>query len=238
MGGTLNTTGTLTFRRDPRRLRHGPGQDHPPRVGGPGLTRPDPAPRRRRDRVLRADGAAARRAHVRRLVRLRPGARVQPGAPAQHGRRPDHRLPLRARPRDPHLDHGRHGQGCRERDPVPQRGGARAAGLRRGRRHRQDRHPHRGQAAGHGHGPRRASPAPRPARRSCSPWSQPPSVAPSTLLPTRSSGRRSRPGSSAWTTRPTSSRSPAAAFPRRLPDTRSWSAAPASWSRSEWMSCP
>ena len=82
--------------------------------------------------LLRAGRPGARGPHVRRLVRLRAGARVQPG-PAQHGRGPDHRLPLRARPGDPDLDHGRHRQGRRERRPLPQRRGARAARTRSGR---------------------------------------------------------------------------------------------------------
>ena len=178
------------------RRRHRPREDHPARVRGPGLTGPDPAPRRRRHRLLRADGARPRRVHLRRLVRLRPRARLQP-RPAQHGRGPDHRLPLRARPGHAHLDHGRHRQGRRERDPVPQRRGARAAGLGQGGRARQDRHPHRGQAAGHRHRPRRR--APRPRRRS-SPWWPPPSAARSTRWPTRSCARPSRRAGSPWAT--------------------------------------
>ena len=77
-----------------------------------------------------------------------PGA--QPGR-AQHDRRADHRLPLRARARDAHLDHGRDRQGRRGRRPVPERRGARAARLRPDDRARQDRHPDRGQAARHRH---------------------------------------------------------------------------------------
>ena len=51
-------------------------------------------------------------AHLRRLVRLRPlpGAHLRPG---HRGGGADHRLPLRARPGDAALDHGRHRQGRR-----------------------------------------------------------------------------------------------------------------------------
>ena len=111
VGGTLNTTGTLTFRATRIGAGHGAREDHPARVRGPGLPRPHPAARGHRHGLLRARGPGPRGPHLRGLVRIRAGARVQPRA-AEHGRRADHRVPLRARARDPHLDHGRHRQGC------------------------------------------------------------------------------------------------------------------------------
>ena len=85
------------------------------------------------------------------------------------------------------------GKGAENGDPVPQRRGARAARLRQGRRPRQDRHPHRGQAPGDGHRPRRRR---TPPRTRSSPSSRPPSAAPSTRSPTRSCARPPRRGSS------------------------------------------
>ncbi len=49
---------------------------------------------------------------------LRPRARADV-CTAQLRRRARHRVPLRPRPRHTHGDHGRHGQGRRERDPDP-----------------------------------------------------------------------------------------------------------------------
>ena len=67
---------------------------------------PDPAPGRRRVRLLRAGRGRGRGPHVRRLGAGRAGAAH--GARArQRGRRADHRVPVRARPGDADVDHGR-----------------------------------------------------------------------------------------------------------------------------------
>ena len=137
--------------------RHRAGEDRPPRLRGAGLTRPDPASRRCRHGLLRSSRPGACDPHVRRVVRPRPGAGLQPGAP-QHGGGPDHRLPLRARPGHPDLDHGRNRQGRRGRGAVPECGGPRATRVGAGGRARQDRHPHRGKATGHRHRSRRWRP--------------------------------------------------------------------------------
>ena len=108
-------------------------------------------------------------ARLRRLGDLRPAAGdgLRPG---RRGLGADHRLPLRARPGDADVDHGRH----RARRPGgradQERRGARA--LRQGRHAggRQDRHADRGQAqgdhagAGRGHRTRRAAAARRQPR--------------------------------------------------------------------------
>ena len=133
VGGTLNTTGHADLPGDPGRRRHGARPDHPARVRGPGLAGADPAPGRRRDRLLRPGRARPRGADVRRLVR-RSGP--QPAfnlALLNTVGGPDHRLPVRARPGHADLDHGRDRQGRRGRRPVPQRRGPRAARVASGR---------------------------------------------------------------------------------------------------------
>ena len=130
IGATLNTTGTLTFRATRVGSATVLARDHPARLRGAGLARSDPAPRRHRDRLLRAGRPRPRRVHLRRLARGRAAAGVQPGT-AQHDRCPDHRLPVRPGAGDTDLDHGRRRQGRRSRRPVPRCRGARAARLGR-----------------------------------------------------------------------------------------------------------
>ena len=69
--------------------------------------------------------------------------------PDRGGLGPHHRLPVRARPRHPDVDHGRRRPRCWPRRPHQERGGARASGEGRHDRGRQDRHAYRGQAQGH-----------------------------------------------------------------------------------------
>ena len=58
-------------------------------------------------------------ADVRRLARVRPGAGASRSRMLELRRGADHRLPVRARPGHADGDHGRHGQGRRERHPDP-----------------------------------------------------------------------------------------------------------------------
>ncbi len=89
---------------------------------------------------------AAAAIDVYRLVGVRAGAGDGLRA-GQRGRGADHRLPLRARPGDADVDHGRHRPRRARRRARQERRGARADGKGRHARRRQDRHPDRGQAA-------------------------------------------------------------------------------------------
>ncbi len=80
-------------------------------------------------------------------VRTRAAAGFWPG---RGGGGADHRLPLRARARDPDVDHGRRRPRRSGRRPHQERGGAGADGEGRHSRRRQDRHADRRQAEGRG----------------------------------------------------------------------------------------
>ena len=73
------------------------------------------------------------------VVVLRPGAEIRLRVPECHCGA-DHRLPLRRRPRDAHLDDRRDGAGRARGNPVPQRRGDRAHARHRHRGGGQDRH--------------------------------------------------------------------------------------------------
>ena len=138
-----------------RRLRHarrprGAGDHARPhrRHGrrGAALARADPAPRRRRGRLVRAGGDRGRAGGIRRLGDV--GTAPCPRLRADRRRfGAHHRLPLRARPCDADVDHGRRRQGRRRRRADPLGRGAGAAGEGGYARPRQDRHADRGQAA-------------------------------------------------------------------------------------------
>ena len=114
--------------------------------------------------LVRAGGGRGRDRRLRRLVGLRAGTR-DGLRPDRRGLGADHRLPVRARPGDADVDHGRHRARRPGRRADQERRGARA--LRQGRHagRRQDRHADRGQAegdharAGRGHGREGAAPA-------------------------------------------------------------------------------
>ena len=119
--------------RHPRRQRHrarphrengrrGPAQPRAhPGAGGPGR------------RLFRPGGARHLAGHVSVMVVVRPRA-----APRlrhrQRGRRPDHRLPLRPRPRHADVRHGRHRPRRAGRHPHPQRRSHRVDGKSHHRR--------------------------------------------------------------------------------------------------------
>ena len=106
IGATVNGTGSLVMRAE--------------RVGaetllarivsdgrrGAAQPRADPEARRRGRRLLRAGRHRRRRRHLRRLGARRARAAAGPRA-RQRRRRADHRLPVRARPGDADVDHGR-----------------------------------------------------------------------------------------------------------------------------------
>ena len=79
---------------------------------------------------------------LRRLGALRPGRRPPDAGHRHHRRRPDHRLPLRARAGHADRGHGRHRQGRRARHPHRRRRGPRDGAPAHRRRARQDRHHH------------------------------------------------------------------------------------------------
>ena len=106
-GGTINGTGSLTMRAE----RVGADTLLAQIVRMVGEAQRTRAPIQRLAdidrRVLRPGCRRRRGARVRRLERLGTGA--APGARAGERRgRPDHRVPVRARPRDADGDHGRH----------------------------------------------------------------------------------------------------------------------------------
>jgi hypothetical protein len=169
------------------RLADGPLADRADGRAGAAQSGADAAHGRPGRRLLRGRRDRHRRAHLPRLGRV--GPRAELGLrPDQRCRRPDHRLPVRARAGDADVDHGGHRARQRRRaccfaTPRRSRTSARSTPHRR-----QDRHAHRGQAAFDRAVPWPASPRPtrccgwRPAstraasirsqRRSCAPPAQ------------------------------------------------------------------
>ena len=107
---------------DPGRRRHPAGSDGPSRRGRPERQGRRPAPGRPGVRGVRArrHRPGAGRARGVGAAGLRPGRRAH-----RRGRRPHHRLPLRARPGHAHGADGRHRSGRPARHPHPRPGGAR-----------------------------------------------------------------------------------------------------------------
>ena len=134
--------------RDARREgREGdaPRADRPARGRGPEEPRAHPAPRRLRGRLVRPGGRGGRGDRLRRVGARRARAPLRLRA-RRRRLRPHHRLPLRPRPRDAHVDHGGRGPGRVGRRPREERGGPRDPRARGHAGRRQDRHPHRGPA--------------------------------------------------------------------------------------------
>ena len=100
-------------------------------------------------RLVRAGRDRGRAARLCRLGDLGPGAALLL-RPGRRGRGADHRLPLRARPRDADVDHGRRRPRRAVRRADQERRSARAHGKGRHAGGRQDRHADGGQAGGHG----------------------------------------------------------------------------------------
>ena len=185
IGGTLNTLRLFRHARRQDRPRHAALADRADGGGRPAQPRADPAPCRPGRRLVRADGGLGGDRRVRLVGDVRAGTalRLRPGRRRQ---RLDHRLPLRAGPRDADVDHGRRRPRRARRRADQERRGARAHGKDRHAGGRQDRHPHRGQAEGHrGQAARRL----RRKRRCCG-WRQASSAAASIRWPRPSSPRR------------------------------------------------
>ena len=168
--------------------------------------------RRQRRRLVRPRRARRRGGGVRGMGGLRAAA----GSRLRADRRdlgPDHRLPLRARPRHADVDHDRHRPRGPCRGAGSRRGRARDARPRRYPRPRQDRHDDRRQA-----GTRSGRCPPRAIRRTRS-WRSPPAsnAARSTRSPVPSSPRR-RPAGSRSASPATSSPSSAAGVTGRVGD--------------------
>ena len=142
--------------RDEGRRRHRAGPDRAPRERGADRQGARAAPGRPHLRHLRAHRARPRRGHARLLARSTARARLR-----DHDRRggADHRLSLRARPRDADGPARRHGSRRPARHPDQGPRGARIDAPRRHRRARQDGHRH------------------DRARWSCATWSSPPAAA-------------------------------------------------------------
>ncbi len=138
-GGTLNGDGALVVRAE----RVGADTMLAKIVALVGRSaaqpRADPGARRHRRRLVRARGRRGGGARLRGLARARSRAVVQ--LRAGRGRqRPDHRLPLRARPRHADVGDGRGRQGGAGGRAGAQRDLARATRRRRRAGDRQDRH--------------------------------------------------------------------------------------------------
>ena len=148
-GGTLNGTGSFLMRAERVGTRHGPRAHRRPRRRGPAEPRARPAPRGPRRGDLRSRGRRGGRAHGGRVGLLR--ARAAPRARARQRRRgPHHRVPVRPRPRDADVRHGRHRARREVRRPLPRRGRARGARAVRHARPRQDGDAHGGEAEDRG----------------------------------------------------------------------------------------
>ena len=147
IGGTLNQSGALVMRADKV------GRDTMlARIvadGGAGaaLARADPAPGRPGRRLVRAAGHRRRGSRLRRLGDAWTGAAIGLWA-GRGGVRADHRLPLRARPGDADVDHGRRRTRRRARRADQKRRGAGAPRKSRHAGGRQDRHVDRGPPVG------------------------------------------------------------------------------------------
>ena len=115
--------------------------DRAARRGGAVGEGPDPAARRPCVRRLRPDRDRALAGDARRLARRR---RRRDGCVLGRGCRADHRLPVRARPRDADRADGRHRPRRSARHPDQGAGGAGADAPDHDGRARQDRHRHRG----------------------------------------------------------------------------------------------
>ena len=181
IGGTINQTGAFVMRAEQGRARHGAGADRPDGGRGAAQPRADPAPRRSGGGLVRAAGDRRRRARLRRLGDVRPGAALRL-RPCRGGVGADHRLSLRARACDADVDHGRRRPRRAVRRADQERRSARA--LREGRHagRRQDRHADRRQA---GSGRGQAGVAER--GRSAAARRQPRSVGANIRWPRRSS---------------------------------------------------
>ena len=148
-------------RRDPERRRelpharrargdgHGARADRRPRRRGAAQPRPRPAPRGPRRGHLRAGGRRGGGGHRARLGLLRAGAAAPARARERRGG-PHHRVPVRPRPRDADVRHGRDRTRREERRALPRRGGAGNPGPVRHARPRQDGHAHGGEAEDRG----------------------------------------------------------------------------------------
>ena len=131
--------------RDAGRRRHGGRADRPARDAGAGGQGPGAAARRPGLGRLRPDRDRDRARDARLLARrgLRSGVRLR-----RRRRGPDHRVPVRARPRDADGAARRLRPGRAARHPDQGARDARADAPRDDDRPRQDRHRHRGAADG------------------------------------------------------------------------------------------
>ena len=131
--------------RGESRRRHAARADCPPRRRGGPVAGADSAARGPRVGLVRSRrnrGRGARRGH---LGADRPGAAARQRA-RRRGVGADHRVPVRARARDPDLGHGRHRPRRARRRADQGRGGARDHGEGRHAGGRQDRHADRREA--------------------------------------------------------------------------------------------
>ena len=137
----------LRHARREGRPRHDAGADRADGRDRAALARADPAAGRSGRRLVRAGRDRGRGDRLCRLgdVRARAALRLWPGR-GRH--RADHRLPLRARPGDADVDHGRRRARRAGRRADQERRSAGAHGEGRHARRRQDRHADRGQAEG------------------------------------------------------------------------------------------
>ena len=106
-----STSRAASFARRAGRQRDDARPDRADGRRGAALARADPAPGRRGRRLVRAGGDRGRDHRLRRVVGLRAGTR-DGLRPDRCGLGADHRLPLRARPGDADVDHGRTGRGA------------------------------------------------------------------------------------------------------------------------------
>ena len=139
IGGTINGTGSFIMRADKVGARYDARANRADGGAGAAKPRADPAPRRPGVGLVCASGDRDRVSRLRRLVDLGTGAafRLRAGGGRLGA---DHRLPLRARARHAHVDHGRRRAGRSVRRADQER---RSSGAVREDRHaggRQDGH--------------------------------------------------------------------------------------------------